>query len=110
MKLIWCKLCAIIDHQGDPPIWATKHYVWATLFQFLGALVATKALQSVCSTVHCTLTSYTSAKSLTKNISVNHACLICLETGSYGVGCNGWSASGTFFHLSAYTLHYMMHK
>ncbi len=32
-----------------PPIWATKHYVWATVFQFLGAQVATKELKSVCS-------------------------------------------------------------
>ncbi len=34
------------------PIWATKHYVCATKYQFLGAQVATKALKSVCSTEH----------------------------------------------------------
>ncbi len=33
------------------PIWATKHYMWATSFKFLGAQVATKALKSICSTV-----------------------------------------------------------
>ncbi len=38
----------------QPPLirhssWATKHYVCATRFQFLGAQVATKALESVCS-------------------------------------------------------------
>ncbi len=32
-------------------MWATKQYVWATRFQFLGAQVATKALKSVCSSV-----------------------------------------------------------
>ncbi len=36
--------------QVAAPIWATKHYVWATRFQFLGAAVATKALKYVCST------------------------------------------------------------
>ncbi len=39
-----------IAHPGDAPhMWATKHYVWATRFQFLGAQVATKALKSMCS-------------------------------------------------------------
>ncbi len=37
--------------QVAAPIWATKHYVWATRIQVLGAQVATKALKSVCSTV-----------------------------------------------------------
>ncbi len=31
-------------------MWTTKHYVWATRFQFLGAQVATKALKFMCST------------------------------------------------------------
>ncbi len=35
--------------QVTRPIWATK-YVWVTMFQFLGAQVATKDLKSVCST------------------------------------------------------------
>ncbi len=33
-------------------MWATKQYVWATRFQFLGAQVATKALKPVCSTAY----------------------------------------------------------
>ncbi len=33
-----------------PPIWAIKHYVWATKFPFLGAQVTTKTLTCVCST------------------------------------------------------------
>ncbi len=33
--------------QVTRPIWATKYYVWATMFQFLGAQVATKDLKSV---------------------------------------------------------------
>ncbi len=37
------------------PIWATKHYVWAIRFQFLGAKVANKALKSVCSTAFSTV-------------------------------------------------------
>ncbi len=36
--------------QLTPTIWATKHYVWATMFQLLGAQVASKALKSVCTT------------------------------------------------------------
>ncbi len=38
--------------QVTAPIWAPKHYVWATRFQFLVAQVTTKALKSVCSTDH----------------------------------------------------------
>ncbi len=40
--------------QVATPIWVTKHYEWATRFQFLGAQVATKAPKSVCSTVTAT--------------------------------------------------------
>ncbi len=36
--------------QVAAPIWATKHYLWATRFQFLWSIVTTKALKSICST------------------------------------------------------------
>ncbi len=43
-------MAVILDHPSDPPLWTTKHYVWANMLQFLGAQVATIPLKSVCST------------------------------------------------------------
>ncbi len=39
-----------LDHLPFPGYPSTKHYIWATMFQFLSAKVATKALKTVCST------------------------------------------------------------
>ncbi len=41
----------ILAHPGDPSLVDYQHYMWANIFQFLGAHVATIPLKSVCSTV-----------------------------------------------------------
>ncbi len=46
-------MAVIVAHIGDPSLVDYQHYVWANMFQFLGAQVATIPLKSVCCT--CTI-------------------------------------------------------
>ncbi len=41
-------MAVILAHPGDPSLVDYQHYVWANMFQFLGAQVATIPLKSVC--------------------------------------------------------------
>ncbi len=43
-------MAVILAHPVDPSLADYQHYVWANMFQFLGAQVATIPLKSVCST------------------------------------------------------------
>ncbi len=43
-------MAVILAHPGDPSLVDYQHYVWANMFHFLGAQVATIPLKSVCST------------------------------------------------------------
>ncbi len=43
-------MAVILAHIADPSLVDYQHYVWANMFQFLGAQVATIPLTSVCST------------------------------------------------------------
>ncbi len=42
-------MAVILAHPGDSSLVDYQHYVWANMFQFLGAQVATIPLKSVCS-------------------------------------------------------------
>ncbi len=43
-------MAVILDNPGDPFLVDYQHYVWANMFQILGAQVATLPLKSVWST------------------------------------------------------------
>ncbi len=48
--MVCCNMAVILAHPADPSLVDYQHYVWANMFQFLRAQVATIPLKSVSST------------------------------------------------------------
>ncbi len=65
-------MVVILAHPGDLSLVDYQHYVWANMFQFLGAQVATIPLKSVCSTVYCTVNIIVSRIMLIQSLQNRH--------------------------------------